>query len=124
MATQQFSPDDSVENPTTEQLVNISVVDWKAITSYYEISITSSMWKEQLKKILAKALFNQGVLQEEVLHELMRASFPLHHEVERTHTPMLDPDKLFDLEKKLKLQIQLAEVEKEKEREAKKRKWE
>lgn len=112
MASPQFSLDDFVENPTHGQLINIRKVDWAAIAHHYEIPVTTSMRKEQLKNVVVESLVQQGILDEQALSALTPAGFPDTGDISpspqspQTPTVMLDADKLFELEK-LRLNMQL-----------------
>lgn len=122
MSNPQFSLDDFVENPTHRQLTNIRKVDWVTIANHYEIQITTSMRKEQLKNVVVESLVQQGVLEEQALFALTPAGFPDPGETSplpKTPTVALDAEKLFELEKlrlEMEKSVRLAEVEKERER--------
>lgn len=79
MASPVLSLDEFVENPTTEQLMNISFVDWTSIANHYQMSIY--LWEIKKKKnVVVEVLVEQGVLEE---YALTPAGFP-PHDVERT----------------------------------------
>lgn len=66
MATSHFNLKSFVENPNYQHLVNMRKVDWASITNHYDILITTSVRKEQLKNVTVEALVEAKILDEEV----------------------------------------------------------
>ena len=76
MASRQFDLKEFVENPNHELLLNMRKTDWASLAEHYEIRITTTMRKEEIKNVVVENLVEQEVLSEIAFHALIPAGSP------------------------------------------------
>ena len=124
MANRSFDLEEFVDNPHHDLLLDIRKTDWVSLAKHYEIRITTTMRKEEIKNVVVESLIEQGVLPDIALQNLTQAGLAPTQDIPEVVTParqaqptaaaVLDADRLFELEKR-RLQYAM-EVDKERER--------
>lgn len=62
MATRSLDLEEFIKNPSHNQLHNIRKVDWTDIVERYDVPITTSLLKEELKNVVVESVVDSRVL--------------------------------------------------------------